>query len=130
VFGNFLQTFGLDFPLQAADAQGGLLGFNAPVAGDPSMGTAPPPGGAGTGLSMAPPATGGPGAAQAPPGVIAAPPPAATNPGAGSSQAPPGATSPLASPLAPGAGTGFQNQTPDPAPAAGVGNQFNGKAGF
>ena len=130
MFGNFLQTFGLDFQLPDMNPQGGLFGPDA--AQPPAFGTPPAPGGAGTGLSMAPPATGGPapGAAQAPPGAIAAPPPAATNPGAGSSQAPPGATSPLASPLAPGAGTGFQNQTPDPAPAAGVGSQFNGKAGF
>jgi hypothetical protein len=129
MFGNFLQQFSLDFPLQSADAQGGMFGLNAPVAGDPSAGTTPPaPGGAGTGLNMAQPASG---AAKAPPSVTAPPsggnnlqpvaPPAAT--------APP-APSPLASPLAPGGGSGFQGQPQnDPAPAAGVGSQFN-KAGF
>jgi len=126
MFGDFLQTFGLDFPLQQTDAQGGLLGFNAPLGGQPSMGTPAAPGGAGTGLNMEQPVTG---AAKAPPpGVIA--------PGGGNNVQPvtapqaPASPSPLASPLAAG-GFGQPQNQPDPAPAAGVGNQFtNGKAGF
>jgi hypothetical protein len=125
MFGDFLQTFGLDFPLQAADAQGGLFGLNAPTGGQPSSGSTPPaPGGAGTGLNMTQPVTGG--GAKAPPGVTApgnnmqpvAAPQAATSP------------SPLASPLAAGSFGQPQNQADNSAPAAGVGNQFSGKAGF
>jgi hypothetical protein len=130
MFGDFLQNFNLQFPLQGADAQGGLFGQNAPTQDQPPLGGPAAPGGAGTGLNMAQPASG---AGKAPPSVTAPPsggnnlqpvaPPAAT--------APP-APSPLASPLAPGGGSGFQGQPQnDPAPAAGVGNQFtNGKAGF
>jgi hypothetical protein len=76
---------------------------------------------------MEQPVTGG---VKGPPGVIA--------PGGGNNvqpvtapQAPaPASPSPLASPLAAG-GFGQPQNQPDPAPAAGVGNQFtNGKAGF
>ena len=43
----------------------------------------------------------------------------------------PAPPSPLGSPFAPGAGSGFQNQpAPDPAPAAGVGSQFKQQGGF
>jgi hypothetical protein len=134
MFGSFLDQFGLNFQLPDQSVQSGLFGANAPQQGQPPLGGPAAPGGAGTGLNMLQPSSG---AAKAPPGATApgtiTPPPAATNPGAGSAQAPPGVTtsSPLGSPLAPGAETGFQNQAPDPAPAAGVGNQFaNGKAGF
>jgi hypothetical protein len=125
MFGNFLTQFGLDFPFQTVDSQGGLFGAVAPTdAQAPAPATAP-------GSEITPPPAAG--AGKAPPSVTAPPsggnnlqpvaPPAAT--------APP-APSPLASPLAPGGGSGFQGQPQnDPAPAAGVGNQFtNGKAGF
>src|SRR6202044_2463969 len=122
MFGDFLQTFGLDFPLQAADAQGGLFGLNAPTGGQPSSGSTPPaPGGAGTGLNMAQPVTGG--GAKAPPGVTA---PGNNMQPVTAPQAPPATSpSPLASPLAAGSFGQPQNQTvPDnPAPAAGVGSQ-------
>ena len=128
MFGNFMQNFGLDFPLQQADAQGGLFGANAPQAGEPPLGGPAAPGGAGTGLNMTAPATGGPppgpGGPLAAPGVIT--PPAATNPAGSGSAAP----SPLASPLAPGGGASALQQPPppadNPAPAAGVGSQFSG----
>lgn len=122
MFGNFLQTFGLDFPLQQADAQGGLLGLNAPVQGDPSMGTTPLP------SPMAAPGSGG-GAAKAPPTIAAGatPPPAATPQQPQQPQ-----QSPLASPLAPGQSQlaapvfGGNDPAQAPAPAAGVGSQFSG----
>lgn len=116
MFGDFLQQFGLNFPLQAADVQGGLFGLNAPVPGDPSVGTAPPPMAASAGDvggAKTPPAT----AATAAPPVSASPPPAAPQ------QQP--QSSPLASPLAPGQSQlgPLQNEA---APAAGVGSQFIG----
>ena len=122
-----MANFGLDFPLQQADAQGGLFGANAPQAGEPPLGGPAAPGGAGTGLNMTPPVTGGPapgpGVAQGAPGVIT--PTAATNTAAPGAAAP----SPLASPLAPGGGASALQQPPpadNPAPAAGVGSQFSG----
>lgn len=115
MFGDFLQQFGLNFPLQAADVQGGLFGLNAPVPGDPSVGTAPPP--------MAAPG-GGVGGAKAPLGAnasaalpVTAPPPATAQ------QQP--QQSPLASPLAPGQGQLGGLSQNEPAPAAGVGSQFS-----
>jgi hypothetical protein len=130
MFGNFLTQFGLDFPFQTLDAQGGLFAPNAPTENQQPLGAAAP-GGAGTGLNMTQPATN---AVQAPPGATGggATPPKMTDPGqAGLPQANAAPTpSPLASPLAPGGGSSFgqpQNQLlPDPAPAAGVGSQFNG----
>ena len=65
VFGNFMDNFGLSFPLQQADAQGGLLGPNTPTP-DATLGGPAAPGGAGTGLNVSPPAST---AAQAPPGI-------------------------------------------------------------
>jgi hypothetical protein len=104
-----------------------MFGLNAPVTGDPSMGTAPPvPGGAGIGLNMTQPVTGG--GAKAPPGVT---PPGNNMQPVTAPQAPPATSpSPLASPLAAGSFGQPQNQTDNPAPAAGVGSQFSGKAGF
>ncbi len=132
MFGNFLEQFGLSFPLQTLDAQGGLFAASAPQPdgqnGMPLGGSAP--GGAGTGLNIAGPVAHDPGPAT--PGQIT--PPKMTDPGQAGLPQQPAAPSPLASPLAPGAGSGFgqpQNQPDNPAPAAGVGNQFtNGKAGF
>ena len=137
MFGSFMQNFGLDFPLQAADAQGGLFGPNTPTP-DATLGGPAAPGGAGTGLNVSPPAST---AVKAPPGITGGagnitPPlggggqPQPTSPA--SFAAPQAAApSPLGSPLAPGAGSGFQNQpAPDPAPAAGVGSQFKQQGGF
>lgn len=103
-----MQQFGLNFPLQTIDPQGGMLGPNAPTTpevGSQSLG--------GTGApTMAAP--------QAPQGT----PPAAPSAAAATTPSPP-ASSPLGSPLAPG-GAGLSGQpTPDSgptAPAAGVGS--------
>ena len=124
MFGDFLQQFGLNFPLQSADVQGGLFGLNAPVPGDPSVGTAPLAPAAGGGKGS--PAIGNP-AAALPDQAIATPtaptPAKMTDPAAPQ----PAQQSPLASPLAPGGGGFSQNQPQDnPAPAAGVGSQFVG----
>jgi hypothetical protein len=131
MFGNFLQNFGLDFPLQSADAQGGLFGPNAPTP-DATLGGPAAPGGAGMGLDVSPPASS---AVKAPPGITGGagamtPPPGGNQPQPTSpasfgapGQAPP---SPLASPLAPGAGSGLNQPVVDPAPAAGIGSQFSG----
>jgi hypothetical protein len=124
MFGNFLQNFGLDFQLPDQNPQSGLFGSNAPQAGELPLGGPAAPGGAGTGLNMHPPASN---ATPSPAGIIN-PPPAATNPaGNGAAQPSP---SPLASPLAQGQtnGAGLLQLPPtdNPAPAAGVGSQFNG----
>jgi hypothetical protein len=129
MFGNFLEQFGLNFQLQDQNAQGGLFGTDIPQTAQqpPAAGVAA--GNAGTtGLSSAPPPGVAPPPGAAPPGFIGAP--NSTNPAALSGQSPT-APSPLANPLAPGGmGGAFLGQTQpppttDPAPAAGVGNQFN-----
>lgn len=105
MFGDFMQQFGLQFPFQTVDTQGGMLGQNTPQG--PQLGSTFP----GTGTAAAP-AT--PPAPQASPAA-----------GVGGPSPPPTAPSPLASPLSPG-----QAQLPMPAapeqsaPAAGVGSQF------
>ena len=98
MFGNFMQNFGLDFPLQQADAQGGLFGPNAPTP-DATLGGPAAPGGAGTGLNMHPPAST---TAPAPAGGISAPPATANAAGATGGQPAAPAPSPLASPMAAG----------------------------
>ena len=138
MFGNFLEQFGLNFQLPDQSPDSGLLGASAPQQGQPPLGGPAAPGGAGTGLNVSPPAST---AAKAPPGITG---------GAGNITPPPGgggqpqptspasfaapqaaAPSPLGSPLAPGGGSGFQNQpASDPAPAAGVGSQFKQQGGF
>lgn len=42
MFGNFLQNFGLNFPFQGADPQGGMLGPNAPDQQQPGPGADQP----------------------------------------------------------------------------------------
>jgi hypothetical protein len=98
MFGNFAENFGLNFPLQGADVQGGMFGQNAP---------APETGGASQG------------------GLPAPTPPPAAAPAAGMA-APSAApqSSPLASPLGPGQQQQPQPSLPDQAaaPAVGVGS--------
>lgn len=105
MFGDFAQNFGLPFPFQQADTQGGLFGLNAP--------TAPTETGSGS-LS----ATGG-----TPQGGL---PGAPTVPADPTANAIPGAVSLAAgqgSPLAAGSATPGQVFT-NPAPAAGQGSPF------
>ena len=96
MFGNFAQNFGLNFPLQGADVQGGMFGQNAP---------APDPGAQGGLPAPAPQPNAGPAAGMAAPSAGPQP-------------------SPLASPLGPGQQQQPQPSLPDQAaaPAVGVGS--------
>ena len=103
---DYMQQFGLNFPLQTIDSQGGLLGPNAPTTpeiGSQSLGGTP------TAPTMAAPQANPPG-----PGAPSA---------AGATTPTPPAASPLGSPLAPGGNP--MGETPDnapTAPAAGMGS--------
>ncbi len=124
MFGDFFQNFGLNFPMQGADPQGGLFGDDAPVVGQPPLGGPAAPGGAGTGRTG--PNTVAP-TGPALPGSIEAPLVSQNAAGAGSPAPAPSPTpSPFASPLAPGQSPPAQPQPPqgDSAPAAGINSQF------
>ena len=98
---DYMQQFGLNFPLQTIDSQGGLLGPNAP--------TTPEIGSQSLGGSLAAPTMAAP---QAP-----------AAPTAGAATPTPPAASPLGSPLAPGGNPmGEAPDTAPTAPAAGMGS--------
>ena len=105
---DYMKQFGLEFPMQGIDAQGGLLAPNAPVApeiGSQSLGGTTTP----AAPAMAAPQTGTAGAGGAGGGGAATPTPPAA--------------SPLGSPLALGGNP--MGEAPDnapTAPAAGMGS--------
>ena len=103
---DYMQQFGLNFQMQGADPQGGLLGVNAPTApeiGSQSLGGTP------TAPTMAAPQANPPG-----PGAPSA---------AGATTPTPSAASPLVSPLAPGGNPmGEASDNAPTAPAAGMGS--------
>jgi hypothetical protein len=115
MFGDYNQTFGLSFPLQQADAQGGLFAPNAPVGqsslGDPAAPAAAP----------ADPSLGA--------DVVAARSSIGGSPAAGTPQPAPAQPSPLTSPLSLGGGQPSPQQSETTAPAAGVGSQFGKPVG-
>lgn len=116
MFGDFYQNFGLNFPLQGADPQGGLLGANSPP-GPPQSGVGSPE--AAGGAPLAPTAPAAPAASLSPAAGVG-----------GASPSPTAAGSPLSSPLGMGQATTAPTNPAEPspmAPAAGVGSQFGGK---
>lgn len=102
MFGDFAKNFGLDFPFQGADPQGGLFGANTGPAIQDSTGGA------------------------APAGPVAGP-PAAQAPAAGAMGSQITNPTPLAGPLSPGQPQAPQTQNLSEmqgAPAAGVNSPF------
>lgn len=107
MFGDFFQNFGLNFPFQGADPQGGLFGQNAPAPDQAGLGGPATPTGAGQGQ----PPISAPAAGTGPASPLANPSPLA----------PPNSFSPPKP----------ANQPPNvtaPAPAAGVGSLFGQSA--
>jgi hypothetical protein len=105
MFGSFDEAFGLPFPFQAADTQGGLFGQNAPTQpqiGSMTMGAAEQPAAPATAPAAQPP---GPLASPLAPQSPLAPPQTGTRP-----TTPP---TPAAGPVAPAAGVDSQFGRPE-----------------